>query len=199
MTTIVPLRSALRGKARLAPLLPLEERAELIRCMFEHVIGCLRASSVVEQIVVATGGPSAIELARSFALETVPDATGPGGLTSSLQSLVDQLPATSQVLIVMPDLPHLTAGDVDRLAAAAVSVTVAPTSDGGTGGLALGPRARIPPQYGPRSAEKHVAAGRRAGLTTSFRRLAGFELDVDTPDDFFAMAPSVPTMENPYL
>lgn len=188
VTAVVPLRSALHGKSRLDGTISRSQRMALISGMLAHVAGALRTASSVDRTIVAAGDDSAVQLARSMQLASVRDPRGGGGLNVALRSIVDRLPRDHHLLVVVPDLPTLAADEVDELAASPARICIAPTSDGGTGGLALGPRARICLQYGPDSARRHLTAGRAAGFTTTFAWLDGFGLDLDTPRDLAIVA-----------
>ena len=61
---------------------------------------------------------------------------------------------------------------------------VAPDRVGqGTNALALRPPDVIAPEFGPRSARRHLALARRAGVAACLVRLPTLAFDVDTPDD----------------
>ena len=94
-----------------------------------------------------------------------------------------QLQVAGELLVVAADLPHLRGGDVDAVLAADTEVVVAPTRDGGTGGLLRRPPQVCSTAYGPRSATRHLAVARASGLRAARLEVAGFAHDVDVEGD----------------
>jgi 2-phospho-L-lactate/phosphoenolpyruvate guanylyltransferase len=181
-TAIVPLRSVAGGKTRLRRALPDALRLALVEAMFADVVDSLRRSPI-ENLVVAVGDPSAAAAARARGLVCRADPPGGEGLNDAIAPAMAHVPATERLLVVMPDLPWLRPSDVTELLASPAAITVAATDDGGTGGLACLPGARLDPHYGPGSARGHRLSGLSAGFTVASPRIPGFSFDVDDVDD----------------
>lgn len=185
---LVPLRSPGQGKTRLASALTTEQRAALVGAMLADVVAALRASRV-DRIVVAAAGPTAAAAASAVGVEVLHDPASVAArpvherLDAAVAAATLHLGGAATSLVVAADLPHLRAEDVDALLACDAEVAVAPTADGGTGGLLRRPPTACPTAYGPRSAARHLAAARAAGRSAVRCELPGFAHDVDVEGD----------------
>lgn len=188
LVALVPLRSIGEGsKTRLRDSLSSADRAELVTAMFADVIGALECSGV-PRIVVVAGHPSASELARSFDLEVSCDPPGSEGLNAAVAAATDRLPPHRDVLVVMPDLPMLTSRDIDALVSIPAAVVIAPTHDGGTGGLLRRSGSRSLTRFGRGSAGLHHREALASGAEAAWCRLPGFWHDIDRVADLATVA-----------
>ncbi|HEX9889205.1 MAG TPA: 2-phospho-L-lactate guanylyltransferase [Nitriliruptorales bacterium] len=179
---LVPLRSPGRGKTRLAEVLSVEERAALAGAMLADVVHALRGAGLARLIVVADG-PHAAAAAAALHVDVLHDPPGDHTLDDAVAAGTAALAREAALLVVAADLPRLTPRDVHALLDHNEHVVVAPTNDGGTGGLLRRPPQAIATAYGPRSAAHHVRLAREAGLTAAMAHVEGFNHDVDTPAD----------------
>lgn len=185
---LVPLRSPGLGKTRLAATLTPEERAALAGAMLADVVAALRGSRI-GRLVVAASGAAAAAAASAVGAEVLPDPTAVAErparqrLDAAVAAATLRLAGAGTLLIVAADLPHLRASDVDAVLACDAEVVVAPTRDGGTGGLVRRPPNVCGTAYGPRSAARHLALARAAGLRATHVDAAGFAHDVDVEGD----------------
>ena len=185
---LVPLRALGIGKSRLANVLSAEERGALAGAMLADVIATL-ASTAVARVVVAAAGPTAAAVAVANGAEVVLDppwiADRPVSrqLDAAVRTAVRRLGGRAGVLVVAGDLPHLQTVDVETLLQADAEVVVAPTWDGGTGGLLRRRPAACPTAYGPGSADRHLRLARRAGLVALRCERVGFAHDLDDESD----------------
>lgn len=177
---LVPLRSA--GKTRLAPRLDREQRAGLAGAMLADVSRALTASSV-DRVVVAASGAAAVAAASALDLEVVRDPVEAHGLDAAIRAAVPRLGRVERLLIVAADLPRLTPEDIAAVLRTDADVIVAPTHDGGTGGLLRKPPDVIATAYGHGSAARHLALAERSGLRAQVVHTPGFATDVDTVED----------------
>lgn len=184
---LVPLRAPGAGKTRLAAWLTAEQRAALAGAMLADVCAAL-AAGPLDRIVVVAGGEAAVAAASALGLEVIADPPGGGGLDGALRAAEHHLGDPDGLLVVTADLPCLQDDDVRAVLAADGDVVVAPTDDGGTGGLLRRPAGVMPTAYGPASARRHHAEARRRGLTVTTVRAPGFAIDVDTVGDLAALA-----------
>lgn len=191
-TALVALRELGEGKTRLAPLLSSDERAQVARAMAADVVDALAAAGVTEMRVLAEG-PRAARFARDLGLEVVRDRAAERGLSAAFRDALGTVDPGRGALLVCADLPGLTAGDVAAVLAADAEVVIAPTHDGGTGGLLLRPGVRIDLAYGPGSAAAHRRRATRAGCTSTEVVVPGFHHDVDRPVHLRATAARWPT------
>lgn len=182
---LVPLREPTSAKTRLAAGAPSRlsssDRAELVTAMLADVIAALHGSTV-DEVVVAAGGAGAVAAARDLGARAIDDEPPGAGLNAAVRGAAARIGAGS-LLVVPADLPTLTAAEVSALLDRSAPVVVAPTRDGGTGGLLRRPPEVIATAYGPRSASAHLALARAAGVTAEVVERPGFRLDVDTWDD----------------
>lgn len=180
LTALVALREPGEGKTRLASLLSSDERAAVARAMAADVTDALRAAGVPEVLVVAEG-PRAARFAHDLGLPVLRDRSARSDLNAAFTDALTAVDPGRTVLLVCADLPGLTAGDVTAVLAADAEVVVAPTHDGGTGGLLLRPGVRIELAYGPGSAAAHRRRAALAGRTGTEVVVPGFHHDVDRP------------------
>lgn len=187
LVALVPTRSPGPGKSRLAPGLGVEQRAALGTAMLGDVVAALDASPV-DRVVVAAAGRRAAAAAGALGVEVLRDPPGTGGLDAAVAAAVARLPRTA-LLVVMADLPCLTPSDVAGLVRSPATVVIAPTDDGGTGGLLRRPGEVMPTAYGPGSGHRHARLARDHGLTAETLPLPGFARDLDTWQDLVQLDP----------
>lgn len=187
LVALVPTRSPGPGKSRLAPGLDAAQRAALGTAMLGDVVEALR-SSPVDRVMVAASGERAAAAADDLGVEVLADPPGADGLDAAVAAAVRKLPRAA-LLVVMADLPRLSATDVTSLVASPAAVVVAPTDDGGTGGLLRRPADVMSTAYGPGSGRRHAQLARGRDLSVQVVQLPGFSRDVDTWDDLVALEP----------
>lgn len=183
-TAIVPLRTG--GKTRLRRLLCPSERAALAGAMLADVTTALTAARIV-RVIVAAEGPAAVTAADALGLEVVHDVPDGGGLDRALARAAARTTRDAALLVVAADLPRLTGDEVARVLEDPTPVVIAPTDDGGTGGLLRRPADLMRTAYGPGSARRHIRLAREAGVDASVVRTPGFGHDVDTVADLVAL------------
>lgn len=163
---------------RLAPLLARDERAALVARMLADVLAACEASHAIRSVLVVTPEP---EQAPEGIDVLVDD--GAGHAPAVLAALADPR-ARGGALVVMADLPLVTPRTLDRLAAAADPVALAPAQDGGLNALALRDPALFEPVFGvPGAAALTQARARAAGFEPAILDEPGLAFDVDEPCD----------------
>lgn len=183
VTAVVPLRAG--GKTRLGPQISLDHRTALAGAMLADVCAALRGAGIV-RVVVAANGAAALDAAEGLDVEVLIDAPGSDGLNAAVTHAAGRVDAPGGLLVVAADLPRLRAADVARVLDAEGEVVVAPTGDGGTGGLLRRPTEVIATAYGPGSAQRHRRRALAAGVRCSTVVTEGFD-DVDTVHDLQAL------------
>lgn len=189
LVAVVPLRSPGDGKTRLAPALDRADRAELAAAMLADVVGAVRAAGV--RVVVAAGGPAAVQAAERVGAEVVPDGAHVRSLDEAIEHTRRRLAPQGGLLVVQADLPLLTADDVTAVCAVQAPVVIAPTDDGGTSALLRRPPGIIGTAFGPDSAAAHERLARRAGVPPRLVHRPGLAHDVDVLADLHDLGPSV--------
>jgi 2-phospho-L-lactate guanylyltransferase len=186
---LVPAKAFARGKSRLAPALSDEARAAFARGLFDHVLATLTASGAVDGILVATDSDVVAEAAHAHGASVRRDDGAAGPLSAVVDAGLAELTArgATHALVLMADLPHLTADDVRALLAAleGADVVVVRADDGlHTNALALAPPGCLPTRFGrDDSFTAHVADARAAGLRVAVVANERVAFDVDGPDD----------------
>jgi 2-phospho-L-lactate guanylyltransferase len=159
----VPVKSLERAKSRLSPLLSAIERATLTLAMFEDVLDAALAQDGWQPWVVS-GDEAVLEVAARRGARPFPERAG-----SLLDALGEVQAAvkgpSSELAVLLADLPLLTASTLTSALAVDAPVVAAPAgSDGGTNLLVRWPPDAIPARFGPNSFARHRWAARRARL-----------------------------------
>lgn len=191
---IVPIRSLVGGKTRLASVLSLDERSMLTRRMLRVVVSAALTSAIIDSVVVVSPDPAVLDLAESLDPAVVPlrqPAEMPGlnpAIAEGVAYAVSQRAAAA--LILFGDLPLLTGDDVRHLLRRDAPIVIAPDRHGtGTNALMLrlgsgsDDGGAFAFHFGPDSYAKHLDEADRLGLDVATSLTAGTALDLDTPDD----------------
>src|SRR5437868_13460087 len=70
---LIPIKEPTRAKTRLASLLTLAERQQLVWAMFEDVCQAVAAAKYAEQVFVVSSFQKAIDYAHSFGWQVLPE------------------------------------------------------------------------------------------------------------------------------
>ena len=182
---VVPVKGLGLAKSRLGGLLTAEERSVLVLDMLARVLGALRESGAVEEVVVVSPTPAELPLPEGvYAVKQ----RRPG-----LNAAIEQgrrwalSRGAGAVLVTFADLPALTADDISRIAQlgeAECTVVLAPDRHGtGTNLLLSHPASLARFAFGRGSFAAHSERAREAGARVKVYRSLGSGLDIDTPDD----------------
>ncbi len=176
---VIPVKSFVLGKQRLADALDPGRRAALARELADHVATTVSDAGVMPLIVTADANVAEWATRAGF-----PSAADPGvGLDAAASAGVawaDQ--ANSDWLVLHADLPLIDTDDITALSRALENgPVIAPSSDGGTS--AIGTRGRPHDfSFGPASFHRHLKMFPEARVVT--RR--GLLLDIDSGSDLEA-------------
>jgi len=180
---LLPVKRLSASKTRLSPILRAEERSKLTLLMLEDVmevvIGYGNAFVVTKDEVVGT-------FAKERGLSVIDSRFGDLNADLVYARSRCTLTETKNILFLLPDLPAVTADDIEgitELGGKAPSAVIAPSKDGGTNALLLRPSDLIDPGFGSLSFERHVKNLRKLGVEPSVYSSLGTELDLDTPED----------------
>lgn len=191
IVALVPLRSLHDGKQRLRAVLSAAERTALVQNLFQRTAAALARSGVVARIGVVSPDPALLAWAGSSSATPpiVPILQPDQGLNAGLEYGRRTLLGHSDrraLLVVLPDLPRITAADIQALARLGqrASVVLVPDRHGrGTNALLLGATAALPFRFGIDSRAQHTAAAHADNLTIATYETPGMALDIDTADD----------------
>lgn len=194
LAAIVPLNSRSQTKTRLADVLDSGERAALSRWLAQRVLDALRNAHIASIGVVS---PDDEVLRWAWQHGAQPVRQEGSGLNDALD--VGRAWAMRRhadaLMVVLGDLPLLTADDVLALVSQATdtpetpSVTMAPDRAGqGTNILLLRPPDALAFAFGEDSLAHHTQLAHAAGIEPHVMRLPGAAFDVDTPEDLRELA-----------
>ena len=185
---VLPSKPLAFAKSRLAAHLGDADRRALCYAMFHDVLECLCRAQHVDAVAVVTADRRFLDLALRMRTLAI-DEGSPRGLNAAAAlgtTRAIEHGATS-VLIVLSDLPMLTAEEIDSLYAdlpPGPHVRVARSHEGlGTNALLRVPPAVVSTRFGGRSYFDHVAAAADAGIAHSEVDLPGLRFDIDTIED----------------
>lgn len=195
IVALVPLRSLHDGKQRLRGVLSVAERTALVQQLFRRTQHALVASGQIARIGIVSPDPALLDWTTTLHSVTplLPILQPGQGLNAGLEHGrhvllmpgLDQ-PQPEGLLVVLPDLPSITAADVQALVglSTAGTLVVAPDRHGqGTNALLVRPPGALPFHFGGTSLAQHAAAAQANRLDVRRYDAPGMALDIDTADD----------------
>jgi 2-phospho-L-lactate guanylyltransferase len=188
---ILPVKSFGAAKQRLAESLGAGSRQALAQAMFADVLGALRRTDELDEIVVITSDRAAESAARGHGVVVLADTVQAGQSQAAEIGIRHALAhGFDRIALVPGDTPLVQPADLaGLLARSGPGVSVVPDRHGaGTNALVLTPPDAIEPSFGPDSRARHVALAGEAGVPVRVDEVAALALDVDTPDDLAALA-----------
>jgi 2-phospho-L-lactate/phosphoenolpyruvate guanylyltransferase len=184
---VVPVKVLARAKSRLAVLAG-PHRPALALAMAADTVAAALACPVVDRVIAVTDDAEAARALAGLGALVTEDEPG-RGLNPALRhgaALAAARWPGSGIGALAADLPALRPAELDlglREAARWDHSFVPDASGAGTTLYAARPGARFRPRFGPRSAERHRAAG---AIELSLPGLASLRRDVDQPRDLTA-------------
>jgi 2-phospho-L-lactate guanylyltransferase len=192
VTLLIPVKNSAEAKQRLASVLAQPARTELARAMLLDEIEALSRCPNRPQIVLVTSDPFALDLAKQFSLELIPDGDNRGETHAIAMATAQSIAAGAQSTLVIPgDIPLVTAADLQIVmdAAPPEGTVLVPASDGrGTNAVLRRPADLFPLRFGNDSFQPHLASARAAGKPCNVIHLPNIGLDVDSPFDLDRLA-----------
>jgi 2-phospho-L-lactate guanylyltransferase len=187
---LLPVRRLDDAKGRLGPTLAPDDRSRLALALLGRAATALFEGGV-ERVAVITRDERLESCLPHPGLELLPQASS--GLNPAIREgqFWARAAAADALLIVLPDLPLVSAEDIRAVLAHAATApaVIAPDRHGtGTNALLLSPPDAIEPAFGEGSAARHRAALAAAGVRFAELRREGLSLDLDTPDDLALLA-----------
>ncbi len=186
---LVPAKGFELAKSRLADALAPEARAELAARLLGHVLAELEATSRLDAVAVITGSDDVAAFASARGALVLRDPPGARRLGPVIDHGLDALHArgATRALVVMADLPHLTAAAITRAIDAAHhdELLLVPDHEGsGTNVLHVPLPRRFPMRFAEaRSGDLHRAAAAALGLALRIHHDGALALDLDSPAD----------------
>jgi 2-phospho-L-lactate/phosphoenolpyruvate guanylyltransferase len=191
---IVPVKPLQEGKSRLASVLTPVERATLMSRLLQQLLLRAQSAAMFDEILVVSRDPEVWALAH---------LTGAGALREEGRELnlaLEQarrwaLDQGAEAILVLPaDLPLVTVTDLRQLVQLVYErpgVVLAPSRGGGTSALLLRPPNAIPFSFGLDSFRQHRHLAHAAGHALQIYQSETLAFDVDLPEDWSAIKPSL--------
>lgn len=184
---LLPVKSRLAAKTRLASALPPGGRQALQRAMLTDMLNSLRAAQTLEGVAIISSDRCFAETARRHGAVFIPEMPETGNLNQAIEIGVRQLQmlGASMIAIIPADVPLIDATEIDhavREAARLKSLIVVPDRhDEGTNALVFPADSKPVFEFGPGSLERHLSRpGQVPAVAMELRSIA---LDLDTLDD----------------
>jgi 2-phospho-L-lactate guanylyltransferase len=190
---IVPIKSLVNAKQRLASALADGTRRTLVQAMFSDVLGALRRTQGVDAIAVVTDDTVAESLVSGDRVAVLPDGREDGQSQATAIGIAYAREHGFDRVILLPgDTPLMSPVEVEELlvrsARDEIGVAIVPDRHGtGTNALVITPPGAFDPSFGPGSLERHVNQARDGGVVYRVEHVPSLSLDIDTPDDLAAL------------
>jgi 2-phospho-L-lactate guanylyltransferase len=189
-TALVPVKSLIEAKSRLALHLTPGQRAELMLDMLHHVLNVLQESQVFSHIAVVSADRYVLEQAQAWgARALIEERVGHNpALTAAANR--EKADGSDVLLTISADLPLLQTQDIHCMIEQSQwhDIVLATSVDGtGTNALLVRPPLVIPYLFGVNSSTRYQAEAKRRGLNYTLYKSTGLALDVDTIDDIQAL------------
>jgi 2-phospho-L-lactate guanylyltransferase len=184
---LVPVKNLSGAKQRLGALLDQPSRTRLAQAMLHDVLATLAGWNDRPEVAVVTGDPFAMELARQYKFEIIPDPENPGetgAIEMATRICVER--GIGNTLVIPADIPLIQAWELEEILknAPAEGSVLVPAADGrGTNAAYRSPAALFPLRFGNDSFKPHHAAAQATGKPCVVLRLPGIAVDVDSPED----------------
>jgi 2-phospho-L-lactate guanylyltransferase len=189
---LVPVKSLAHAKQRLASLLDQPTRTKLAQAMLFDVLETLRAWINRPEVGIVTSDPFAMELARQFEFQIIPDQANRSETDAiKMATRFCQSRGVDSTLVVPGDIPLISAFELEQIleAAPVEGSVLVPAADGrGTNAAWRRPAGLFPLCFGNDSFKPHLSAARATQKPCVVLSLPGIALDVDNPADLRQLA-----------
>jgi 2-phospho-L-lactate guanylyltransferase len=194
---IVPIKPLRQGKTRLAHILSVQQRAELMFTFFQHTLHILSQSAGIDRTLVISSDPAV--LAISYEHGAVALDEGEARDLNSAVARAVRAATESQVtaaLILPADLPFIQVEDVQRMICRKPRINgsgndkpsnIAICADDrkeGTNALFISLPTDFTFHYGKGSFQRHQREASNLGLTARIVTSPNLEFDLDTEEDW---------------
>ena len=184
---LVPVKNLSTAKQRLAAVLDQPSRTELAQAMLHDVLSAVNEWQSRPAVALVTSDPFAMELARQYDFEVIPDPENAGETAAiEMATRVCEKRTVDYTLVIPADVPLIQAWELDEILkrAPAEGSVLVPAGDGrGTNAALRRPAALFPLRFGNDSFKPHHAAAAATGKPCIVLQLPGIAVDVDNPAD----------------
>ncbi|MFN2427801.1 MAG: 2-phospho-L-lactate guanylyltransferase [Candidatus Binatia bacterium] len=189
---LIPVRSIVGAKKRLAGCLDDARREELALAMLEDMLAALSAATRLDRIVVVSSDAALLRHARRCGAEVLDE--GPArGLNGAVAFAATELEkqGVRRLLVIPGDVPLLDPFEIDALfevdAERYPVIAVPSASATGTNALVTSPPTVIEFRFEGESLAAFRGECRARGVEILFLALEGFAVDIDTPADLASL------------
>jgi 2-phospho-L-lactate/phosphoenolpyruvate guanylyltransferase len=184
---LIPVKNLSQAKQRLASVLEQPLRTQLAQAMLHDVLSAVHEWEGRIAVALVTSDPFAVELARRYEFEVIPDPKNPGetGAIEMATHLCEERGAES-TLVIPADIPLIRSWELEEIMkhAPPEGTVLVPAADGrGTNAVFRRPAALFPLRFGNDSFKPHYAAARAVNKPCVVLNLPGIAVDIDAPDD----------------
>lgn len=189
---IVPVKSAGR-KSRLSGLLGRSDRDQFARALLTDVLDVLGRTGLIRSSVIVSPDGGMLELAARAGARALPEPRD-NGVNAAVALGVRSVGRASDVLVIPSDLPLLRPSELRHLLSLrsqGIKVGIAPSlAFDGTNALLFSSGHPVPLSYDDDSFWNHLSGAAREGLSVGVCTEPGLMFDVDSPEEFRALARS---------
>jgi 2-phospho-L-lactate guanylyltransferase len=156
--------------------------------MLGHTLKTIRDVPEIEHTLIVSRDPAALALAREYGARTLQEDGNPN-LNTALRraTLVTQMYASSEVIILPADLPLLKASELQTMISKATNPPVVVISPdrrmNGTNALLVNPGGLIDYGFGIGSFQRHIDRAHKAQARVEICDLPSISIDLDLPED----------------
>jgi 2-phospho-L-lactate guanylyltransferase len=186
---IVPVKPLPESKRRLAHILSVVERADLIHRFLTHTLTVLNQSGVVDRILVVSSDERVLATAQMHGADLLVETAVRGlnpAVTHAAQFAADS--GATAVLILPADLPFIEREDVVIMVQAGMhnpcAVICSDDKGSGTNALLISPPNAFTFHYGVDSFQHHLHEAAQHGLAPHIVHAPGLKFDLDTEEDW---------------
>jgi 2-phospho-L-lactate guanylyltransferase len=186
---IIPVKPFDQSKTRLSGILSRNERAALMRSLFEHTLHVLQTVPEIAQCVIISHDETVLSLAQAAGAVTIRE-NQPFSLKTAVTQAAKyaKLNNVDHILIIPADLPFLQSREIQEMVLQAdksTGVIICPDQGRtGTNALLMPPTAAFQFQYGPYSFQKHCLEAKRLNMAWHEFTAPGICFDLDTETDW---------------
>jgi 2-phospho-L-lactate/phosphoenolpyruvate guanylyltransferase len=184
---LIPVKNLSQAKQRLASVLDQPSRTQLAQAMLHDVLSAVHEWTARPAVALVTSDSFAVELARRYEFEVIPDPKNPGetGAIEMATHLCEERGVES-TLVIPADIPLIQSWELDEIMkhAPPEGTVLVPAADGrGTNAVFRRPAALFPLRFGNDSFKPHCGAARAVNKPCVVLNLPGIAVDIDAPDD----------------
>jgi 2-phospho-L-lactate guanylyltransferase len=183
---LIPVKSLITAKSRLAPSLSQHQREKLVMDMLHHVLYVLLDSELFEQVSVVSSDDQVLEQAYIWGAQAITEEQHGHNQALHAAALREKTEGVTTLLTISADLPLLTTQEIRCFfeQSRQHEVVLAPSRDGtGTNAILVHPPLIVPYVFGPDSLQSYIEAARQRHLRYSTYQSIGLAFDIDTIDD----------------